>query len=88
MRNFGRTIPAAVAVTLTVLSTVLLGVVSMVTAAFTLAATALIVPGTGTPNPQDSNNYLAEYAAAALAVALAPKDSPLELYEDNKGDLN
>ena len=48
MRNFGRTIPAAVAVTLTVLSTVLLGVVSMVTAAFTLAATALIVP---TPPP-------------------------------------
>ena len=35
----------------------------------------------------DSNNYLAEYAAAALAVALAPKDSPLELYEDNKGAI-
>lgn len=50
MRTLGRTIPATLAVMLTVLGTVLLGVVSMVTAAFTLAATALIVPGTGTPN--------------------------------------
>ncbi|SDZ89668.1 MULTISPECIES: PE-PPE domain-containing protein [unclassified Mycobacterium] len=64
MRTFGRTIPAAAAVMLTVLSTVLLGVVSMVTAAFTLAATALIVPGTGTPNAnivagyrENSDNY-------------------------------
>lgn len=68
MRNFGRTIPAAVAVTLTVLSTVLLGVVSMVTAAFTLAATALIVPGTGTPNA----NVVAGYKENADNYYIAP----------------
>ena len=68
MRNFGRTIPAAVAVMLTVLSTVLLGVVSMVTAAFTLAATALIVPGTGTPNA----NIVAGYKENADTYYIAP----------------
>jgi hypothetical protein len=68
MRTFGRTIPAAVAVTLTVLSTVLLGVVSMVTAAFTLAATALIVPGTGTPNA----NVVAGYKENADSYYIAP----------------
>ena len=69
MRTFGRTIPAAVAVMLTVLSTVLLGVVSIVTAAFTVAATALIVPGTGTPDasavagymPNANNYYIAPF---------------------------
>jgi pimeloyl-ACP methyl ester carboxylesterase len=68
MRAFGRTIPAAVAVMLTVLSTVLLGVVSMVTAAFTLAATALIVPGTGTPNA----NIVAGYKENADTYYIAP----------------
>ncbi|WP_285033720.1 PE-PPE domain-containing protein [Mycolicibacterium sp. lyk4-40-TYG-92] len=68
MRNFGRTIPAAVTVMLTVLSTVLLGVVSMVTAAFTLAATALIVPGTGTPNA----NVVAGYKENADNYYIAP----------------
>lgn len=68
MRTFGRTIPAAVAVMLTVLSTVLLGVVSMVTAAFTLAATALIVPGTGTPNA----NIVAGYMQNADNYYIAP----------------
>lgn len=68
MRTFGRTIPAAVAVMLTVLSTVLLGVVSMVTAAFTLAATALIVPGTGTPNA----NIVAGYRENADNYYIAP----------------
>ncbi len=68
MRAFGRTIPAAVAVMLTVLSTVLLGVVSMVTASFTLAATALIVPGTGTPNA----NIVAGYKENADNYYIAP----------------
>ncbi|GCA98559.1 PE-PPE domain-containing protein [Mycolicibacterium sp. NCC-Tsukiji] len=68
MRTFGRTIPAAAAVMLTVLSTVLLGVVSMVTAAFTLAATALIVPGTGTPNA----NIVAGYKENADNYYIAP----------------
>lgn len=68
MRTFGRTIPAAVAVMLTVLSTVLLGVVSMVTAAFTLAATALIVPGTGTPNA----NIVVGYKENADNYYIAP----------------
>lgn len=68
MRTFGRTIPAAVAVMLTVLSTVLLGVVSLVTAAFTLAATALIVPGTGTPNA----NIVAGYRENADNYYIAP----------------
>lgn len=68
MRTFGRTIPAAVAVMLTVLSTVLLGVVSMVTAAFTLAATALIVPGTGTPNA----NVVTGYKENATDYYIAP----------------
>ncbi len=68
MRTFGRTIPAALAVMLTVLSTVLLGVVSMVTAAFTLAATALIVPGTGTPNA----NIVAGYKENADNYYIAP----------------
>jgi len=68
MRNFGRTIPATLAVMLTVLGTVLLGAVSMVTAAFTLAATALIVPGTGTPNA----NIVAGYKENADNYYIAP----------------
>jgi len=51
-----------------VLGTVLLGVVSMVTAAFTLAATALIVPGTGTPNA----NIVAGYKENADNYYIAP----------------
>ncbi len=68
MRTFGRTIPAAVTVMLTVLGTVLLGVVSIVTASFTLAATALIVPGTGTPNA----NIVAGYKENADNYYIAP----------------
>ncbi|WP_162461286.1 MULTISPECIES: PE-PPE domain-containing protein [unclassified Mycolicibacterium] len=68
MRTFGRTIPAALAVMLAVLGTVLLGVVSVVTAAFTLAATALIVPGTGTPNA----NIVAGYKENADNYYIAP----------------
>ncbi|OBJ38185.1 hypothetical protein A5630_02895 [Mycolicibacterium mucogenicum] len=68
MRTFGRTIPATLTVMLTVLGTVLLGVVSMVTAAFTLAATALIVPGTGTPNA----NIVAGYRENADNYYIAP----------------
>ncbi|MFL0243565.1 PE-PPE domain-containing protein [Mycobacterium sp. SMC-21] len=68
MRTLGRTIPATLAVMLTVLGTVLLGVVSMVTAAFTLAATALIVPGTGTPNA----NIVPGYRENADTYYIAP----------------
>jgi pimeloyl-ACP methyl ester carboxylesterase len=45
-------------VVLALLSSVALGVASALTAAVTLAATALIVPGTGVPNANIVTNYL------------------------------
>lgn len=35
----------------------------------------------------EGNNYVGEYAAACLAVALAPPKSPLDLFEDNQGAI-
>ncbi|MCT7658270.1 PE-PPE domain-containing protein [Mycobacterium deserti] len=55
MRKWAR---AAVLVVLGVLSTAALGVLTAIMAAVSLAATALIVPGTGTPDAQDKPLYM------------------------------
>lgn len=36
----------------------------------------------------EGRNYVSEYAAACLAIALVPSDSPLELIEDNQGAIS
>ena len=55
MRGIAR---SALVTVVALVATVLLGVTSTFTLAITLAATALIVPGTGTPDPDDVENYM------------------------------
>ncbi|MDR3662366.1 MAG: PE-PPE domain-containing protein [Mycobacterium sp.] len=70
MRTLRSSVPAAMAVIIAVLGTLLLGLLSTVTAAITLTATALIVPGTGTPNA----NVVAGYLQNADNYYIAPFD--------------
>ena len=54
-----------------VLATVLLGLTSTFSLAVTLAATALIVAGTGTPTPDDVNNYKENAVSYYIAPNIA-----------------
>src|SRR5947209_863421 len=65
MRKFSRAVVVAV---LALLSTAVLGAVTALMAAVSLAATALIVPGTGTPNA----NIVADYRQNAADRYIAP----------------
>ena len=64
---------------LAMITAVVLAVGSTITAAVSLAAVALIVPGTGTPNPANSTNYMqnaVNYYIAPLDPACATVCTP------------